>query len=193
MLRHRLVTGTRLKTAAVLHRSKYVAHTSDLTPSSFHSFHSFHTSNLRPHSVERRVKAVTGVMADTHAYQTSSVSVKGHQRHHSRRSTYEGRPGACCSSGAKNRRAHMPTPQHVDGRARRRRHDRPAVAHCKVAWGLATRLRDQHLVLGVVDRKVPQRTRRALLLASRAALHQRHERRDGASLRDQHLVLGVDR
>jgi hypothetical protein len=49
----------------------------------------------------------------------------------------------------------MPTPPHADGRARRRRHDRPAVTHCKVAWGSATRLRDQHLVLGVFVREVP--------------------------------------
>ena len=78
----------------------------------------------------------------------------------------------------------MPTPPYADGRARRRRHDRPAVAHGKVAWRLATCLRDQDLVL-VVEREARQRTRRVLLLASRAALLQRHERRDGASLRDQ--------
>jgi len=42
-----------------------------------------------------------------------------------------------------------------------------------------------------VDREVRQHTRHILLLASRAALHQRHERRDGARLRDQDLVLGV--
>jgi hypothetical protein len=80
-------------------------------------------------------------------------------------------------------------------RARRRRRDlRPTCGrqNGEVASESATRLRYQDLVLGV-EREAPQRTRRVLLLASRAALHQRHERRDGASLRDQDLVLGVGR
>ena len=90
------------------------------------------TADSSNHSCTAGQSAHCRPSLSTHRPLSLSLHQRHRQRHHSRHSsdhqcvsnairsdldsTYDGRPGACCSSGAKSRRAHMQTRPHADVR-----------------------------------------------------------------------------